>query len=139
MDMCVGIKHVTSGTEIRLEACNKGRNSDTWGARQVFTLGWREDIRPGIPQHTMKSCFDAVSQTSPVTLFDCHGMKGNQLWKYRRDKTVYHPTSNSCMDCNEGEYKIFMNKCNPSSPTQQWTFEHINSTILEAFNRNKDL
>ena len=51
---------------------------------QVFTFTWREDIRPGDPQHTKKSCFDAVSHTSPVTLYDCHGMKGNQLWKYRK-------------------------------------------------------
>lgn len=50
---------------------------------QVFTLTWREDIRPGDPQHTKKLCLDAVSHTSPVTLYDCHTMKGNQLWKYR--------------------------------------------------------
>lgn len=51
---------------------------------QVFTFTWREDIRPGDPQHTKKFCFDAVSHTSPVTLYDCHSMKGNQLWKYRQ-------------------------------------------------------
>lgn len=51
---------------------------------QVFTFTWREDIRPGDPQHTKKFCFDAISHTSPVTLYDCHSMKGNQLWKYRK-------------------------------------------------------
>ena len=51
---------------------------------QVFTFTWREDIRPGDPQHTKKFCFDAVSHSSPVTLYDCHSMKGNQLWKYRK-------------------------------------------------------
>ncbi|KAG8438907.1 hypothetical protein GDO86_005192 [Hymenochirus boettgeri] len=138
-DLCVDIKHVNTGSELRLETCNKGHNADSWGGRQVFTLGWREDIRPGNPQHTMKLCFDAVSHTSPITLFDCHGMKGNQLWKYRKDKTIYHPVSNSCMDCSESEHRIFMNICNPSSFTQQWTFEHMNSTVLDAFNKNKDL
>lgn len=34
--------------------------------------------------HTRKVCFDAVSHNSPVTLYDCHGMKGNQLWRYRK-------------------------------------------------------
>lgn len=34
--------------------------------------------------HTRKVCFDAVSHNSPVTLYDCHGMKGNQLWSYRK-------------------------------------------------------
>lgn len=50
----------------------------------MFTFTWREDIRPGDPQHTKKFCFDAVSHTSPVTLYDCHSMKGNQLWRYRK-------------------------------------------------------
>uniref|UniRef100_A0ABM5FL73 Polypeptide N-acetylgalactosaminyltransferase n=1 Tax=Pogona vitticeps TaxID=103695 RepID=A0ABM5FL73_9SAUR len=113
-------------------------NDDTQIA-QVFTFSWREDIRPGDPQHTKKFCFDAISPSSPVTLFDCHGMKGNQLWKYRKDKTLYHPISGSCMDCNESDRKIFMNMCNPSSPTQQWIFEHTNSTVLENFNKNLDL
>lgn len=53
-------------------------------SQQVFTFSWREDIRPGDPQHTKKFCFDAISHSSPVTLYDCHGMKGNQLWRYRR-------------------------------------------------------
>lgn len=51
---------------------------------QVLTFGWREDIRVGEPNHTRKVCFDAVSHNSPVTLYDCHGMKGNQLWRYRK-------------------------------------------------------
>ena len=51
---------------------------------QLFTFGWREDIRPGEPLHTRKFCFDAVSHSSPVTLYDCHGMKGNQLWGHRK-------------------------------------------------------
>lgn len=51
---------------------------------QVLTFGWREDIRVGDPMHTRKVCFDAVSHNSPVTLYDCHGMKGNQLWRYRK-------------------------------------------------------
>ncbi|XP_010209567.1 PREDICTED: polypeptide N-acetylgalactosaminyltransferase 10-like [Tinamus guttatus] len=108
-------------------------------SRQIFTFSWREDIRPGDPQHTKKFCFDAISHSSPVTLYDCHGMKGNQLWKYRKDKTLYHPVSSSCMDCSESDRRIFMNSCNPSSATQQWIFEHTNSTVLEKFNRNLDL
>lgn len=47
---------------------------------------------------------------------------------------MYHPISGSCMDCSESDHRIFMNTCNPSSPTQQWLFEHINSTVLEKFN-----
>uniref|UniRef100_A0A665TPU5 Polypeptide N-acetylgalactosaminyltransferase n=1 Tax=Echeneis naucrates TaxID=173247 RepID=A0A665TPU5_ECHNA len=101
---------------------------------QVFTFGWREDIRVGDPMHTKKVCFDAISHKSPVTLYDCHSMKGNQLWRYRKDKSLYHPVSNSCIDCNPSERRVFMNTCDPSSPTQQWQFERTNATVLEQFN-----
>uniref|UniRef100_A0A8D2PRV3 Polypeptide N-acetylgalactosaminyltransferase n=1 Tax=Zosterops lateralis melanops TaxID=1220523 RepID=A0A8D2PRV3_ZOSLA len=51
----------------------------------------QEDIRPGEPLHTRKFCFDAISHSSPVTLYDCHGMKGNQHWSYRKVRvTVGH-------------------------------------------------
>ncbi|XP_078087035.1 polypeptide N-acetylgalactosaminyltransferase 10-like [Mustelus asterias] len=134
MGLCVHSKHGASGSQLKLDVCIKGGVDGTWSHEQVFTLGWREDIRPGDPLHTRKFCFDAVSQNSPVTLFDCHGMRGNQLWKYKKDKTLYHPVSNSCMDCSATDKNIFMNICNPSSPTQQWIFENINATVLEYMN-----
>ncbi|CAJ0941231.1 unnamed protein product [Ranitomeya imitator] len=137
--LCVDTKHGAMGSELRLDTCTKGRKVDAWSSQQVFTLGWREDIRPGDPLHTKKVCLDAVSHTSPVTLFDCHGMKGNQLWKYTQDKTIYHPISNSCMDSSGSDHKIFMNICNPKSPSQQWTFENTNVTVLETFNRDRGL
>uniref|UniRef100_A0A8D0WDX5 Polypeptide N-acetylgalactosaminyltransferase n=1 Tax=Sus scrofa TaxID=9823 RepID=A0A8D0WDX5_PIG len=132
--LCADTKHGALGSPLRLESCVRGRGEAAWNNMQVFTFTWREDIRPGDPQHTKKFCFDAISHTSPVTLYDCHSMKGNQLWKYRKDQTMYHPISGSCMDCSESDHRIFMNTCNPSSPTQQWLFEHINSTVLEKFN-----
>ncbi|PNJ77635.1 GALNT10 isoform 5 [Pongo abelii] len=134
--LCADTKHGALGSPLRLEGCIRGRGEAAWNNMQVFTFTWREDIRPGDPQHTKKFCFDAISHTSPVTLYDCHSMKGNQLWKYRKDKTLYHPVSGSCMDCSESDHRIFMNTCNPSSLTQQWLFEHTNSTVLEKFNRN---
>nr|XP_040127585.1 polypeptide N-acetylgalactosaminyltransferase 10 isoform X3 [Ictidomys tridecemlineatus] len=134
--LCADTKHGALGSPLRLESCIWGRGEAAWNNMQVFTFTWREDIRPGDPQHTKKFCFDAVSHTSPVTLYDCHSMRGNQLWKYRQDKTLYHPVSGSCMDCSESDHRIFMNTCNPSSLTQQWLFEHTNSTVLEKFNRN---
>ncbi|KAK2494055.1 hypothetical protein MC885_020600, partial [Smutsia gigantea] len=149
--LCADTKHGVLGSPLKLESCVRGRGEAAWNNMQspcfampivmslcvqVFTFTWREDIRPGDPQHTKKLCLDAISRTSPVTLYDCHGMKGNQLWKYRKDKTLYHPISGSCMDCSESDHRIFMNTCNPSSRTQQWLFEHTNSTVLEIFNRN---
>uniref|UniRef100_A0A8C0G600 polypeptide N-acetylgalactosaminyltransferase n=1 Tax=Chelonoidis abingdonii TaxID=106734 RepID=A0A8C0G600_CHEAB len=133
-NLCVDSKHGATGTELRLDVCVKDGSERTWSHEQLFTFGWREDIRPGEPLHTRKFCFDAISHSSPVTLYDCHGMKGNQHWSYRKDKTMFHPVSNSCIDCNPAEKKIFMNRCDPLSETQQWIFEHINMTVLEKFN-----
>uniref|UniRef100_A0A7N8XIE4 Polypeptide N-acetylgalactosaminyltransferase n=1 Tax=Mastacembelus armatus TaxID=205130 RepID=A0A7N8XIE4_9TELE len=131
-------KHFMSGSPIRLETCVKGRGEVSWSHGQVFTFGWREDVRVGDPMHTKKVCFDAISHNSPVTLYDCHGMKGNQLWRYRKDKSLFHPVSNSCVDSNPSERRIFMNTCDPSSPSQRWLFERTNATVLEHFNRGTD-
>ncbi|XP_034406926.1 polypeptide N-acetylgalactosaminyltransferase 10-like isoform X1 [Cyclopterus lumpus] len=133
--MCLESKHVVSGSPVRLESCAKGRTEVSWSHGQVFTFGWREDIRVGDPMHTKKVCFDAVSHNSPVTLYDCHGMKGNQLWRYRKDKSLYHSVSNSCIDCSPSERRVFMNTCDSSSASQQWLFERTNGTVLERFNR----
>ncbi|EFB13879.1 hypothetical protein PANDA_000464 [Ailuropoda melanoleuca] len=83
-NLCVDSKHGATGTELRLDICVKDGSERTWSHEQLFTFGWREDIRPGEPLHTRKFCFDAISHRSPVTLYDCHGMKGNQLWGYRK-------------------------------------------------------
>lgn len=53
----------------------------------------------------------------------------------RQDKTLYHPVSSSCVDSSPTEHRVFMNTCNPSSPSQQWIFERTNATVLENFNR----
>uniref|UniRef100_A0A8C4NNT1 Polypeptide N-acetylgalactosaminyltransferase n=1 Tax=Dicentrarchus labrax TaxID=13489 RepID=A0A8C4NNT1_DICLA len=132
--MCMEIKHFVSGSPIRLESCVKGRGEVAWSHGQVLTFGWREDIRVGDPMHTRKVCFDAVSHNSLVTLYDCHGMKGNQLWRYRKDKSLYHPVSNSCIDSSPSERRVFMNMCDPSSLSQQWLFERTNATVLDHFN-----
>ncbi|XP_072302075.1 polypeptide N-acetylgalactosaminyltransferase 10-like [Eucyclogobius newberryi] len=133
--LCLESTHFVSGSPIRLGACVKGRGDTGWGHGQVFTFGWREDVRVGDPLHTKKVCFDAVSHNSPVTLYDCHGMKGNQLWRYRKDRSLFHPVSNSCIDSNPTERRVFMNTCDPSSQSQQWVFERTNATVLDHFNR----
>uniref|UniRef100_A0A6I8REE3 Polypeptide N-acetylgalactosaminyltransferase n=1 Tax=Xenopus tropicalis TaxID=8364 RepID=A0A6I8REE3_XENTR len=70
----------------------------SWGEVKInclFTFGWREDIRPGEPLHTRKFCFDSISHSSPVTLYDCHGMKGNQQWSYRKVRLARNSIANS--------------------------------------------
>ncbi|KAL2095402.1 hypothetical protein ACEWY4_010121 [Coilia grayii] len=136
--LCIETKNFGSGSPVYLEACRQSLGDTGWTHGQVFTFGWREDIRVGEPLHTKKVCFDAISHNSPVTLYDCHGMKGNQLWRYRKDKTLYHPVSNSCMDGSAADKRVSMSTCNPNSPSQQWQFERTNSTVLDHFNLNHD-
>nr|XP_057942924.1 polypeptide N-acetylgalactosaminyltransferase 10-like [Doryrhamphus excisus] len=136
--MCMEVKHFVSGSPVRLESCAKSRGEVAWSHGQVLTLGWREDIRVGDPMHTRKVCFDAISHNSLVTLYDCHGMKGNQLWRYRKDKSLYHPVSNSCIDSSPSERRVFMNTCDSSSLSQQWLFERTNATVLKQFNLGTD-
>jgi hypothetical protein len=47
---------------------------------QNFILTWHKDIRP--KGRTM--CWDVsdVQNKAAVNLFPCHGMQGNQLWRY---------------------------------------------------------
>jgi polypeptide N-acetylgalactosaminyltransferase len=47
---------------------------------QHFILTWHKDIRP--KGRTM--CWDVsdVQNKAAVNLFPCHGMQGNQLWRY---------------------------------------------------------
>uniref|UniRef100_UPI00358E7998 polypeptide N-acetylgalactosaminyltransferase-like 6 isoform X2 n=1 Tax=Myxine glutinosa TaxID=7769 RepID=UPI00358E7998 len=135
MQLCVDSKHGSTGTELRLDTCVTDGSERTWSHEQVFTLGWREDVRPGDPLHTRKFCLDATARAGPIILYDCHGMKGNQHWKYRNDKSIFHPVSDSCADYHLSEKKLFMNACNRNSLTQHWLFQHVNQTVLESFNQ----
>lgn len=103
---------------------------------QVFIFIWREDIWFGDFQYMKKFCFDVIFYISFVMFYDCYSMKGNQLWKYCKDKILYYFVSGSCMDCSESDYRIFMNICNLFFFIQQWLFEYINLIVLEKFNRN---
>lgn len=47
---------------------------------QNFTLTWHKDIRP--KGRTL--CWDVsnAADKADITLYPCHGEKGNQYWKY---------------------------------------------------------
>ncbi|KAG7464829.1 hypothetical protein MATL_G00169760 [Megalops atlanticus] len=47
--MCVEAKHLSSGSALWLETCLKGRGETGRSHGQVFTLGWRQDVRVGNP------------------------------------------------------------------------------------------
>lgn len=47
---------------------------------QQFDLSWHKDLRV----HGRSMCWDVSTSVdhAPIILFNCHGMKGNQFWKY---------------------------------------------------------
>lgn len=95
---------------------------------QNFALSWQRDIR--IKYGT--DCWD-VSEggKAPIVMFGCHGMQGNQLFRYFTDtKHIQHVITNRCLDANFEQKQIFVGTCNNNSPNQKWNFGYINETAL---------
>lgn len=80
-NLCVDTKFQGTEHSFGLEECVNGtkrKHSD--GNEQFFQLTWHKDIRP----KGRTVCWDVSSliEKAPVNLYSCHGMKGNQLWRY---------------------------------------------------------
>lgn len=93
---CVDTQFKNQGERFELRKC---LSQDAGaGGEQNLRMSFWYDVRP--KERTV--CFDVSQSTdrSPIVLFGCHGMKGNQHFKYRISaKQMYHPVSNLCMDC----------------------------------------
>ncbi|CAC5399676.1 GALNT [Mytilus coruscus] len=121
-NMCIDTRFKGQNERFSIEPCIKdGGNA---GGEQNIEFTWHKDMRPG----KRSVCFD-VSQSirkAPVLLYNCHGMKGNQRFKYNIDtKQIFHTISNQCLDCDPNNKEIFMNPCDQSSDTQKWKVEHV--------------
>ncbi|XP_052076349.1 putative polypeptide N-acetylgalactosaminyltransferase 10 [Mytilus californianus] len=121
-NMCIDTRFKGQNERFSIEPCIKdGGNA---GGEQNIEFTWHKDMRPG----RRSVCFD-VSQSirkAPVLLYNCHGMKGNQRFKYNIDtKQIFHTISNQCLDCDPNNKEIFMNPCDQSSDTQKWKVEHV--------------
>ncbi|KFM78392.1 putative polypeptide N-acetylgalactosaminyltransferase 10, partial [Stegodyphus mimosarum] len=77
-NLCVDTKYQGQNEKFGLEKCIK--DDPKQQGEQQFVLSWHKDIRP--LKRTL--CFDVSSseKQAPVVLWNCHGMQGNQLWKY---------------------------------------------------------
>ncbi|XP_052829502.1 polypeptide N-acetylgalactosaminyltransferase 10 [Octopus bimaculoides] len=126
-NLCLDTRFRGPNERFQLESCIKDGQGQ---GEQKFEMTWHKDIRPW----KRSVCFD-VSQTimkAPVILYTCHGMQGNQRWKYNIEtRQLYHPISQQCLDCDTGSREVFMNPCNKNLKTQQWHFEHTNATALQ--------
>lgn len=81
------------------------------GGNQVFAYTKRHQIMSD------DNCLDAAHPRGPVKLVRCHGMQGNQEWKY--DEEV-----RDCLFC---ENIPFSNHSTYLSPQKDKTIKHVNS------------
>ncbi|VDK17304.1 unnamed protein product [Anisakis simplex] len=126
------------GKDERFELRQCISDDPSGGGEQNLRLTFWYDVRP-----TGRSmCFDVSTSVrkAPVVLFACHGMKGNQLFKYLpKSQQMYHVISNSCMDCDADRGEIFMEPCDVSKETQRWEWTFLNVTLAEERNKNVKL
>ncbi|XP_072383156.1 N-acetylgalactosaminyltransferase 6-like [Diabrotica undecimpunctata] len=96
---------------------------------QIFTLTWHKDLR--VNKKTM--CLDVSdpNEKAEVTLYGCHGMKGNQYWKYDTEKQWFvHGGNPRCLDIDPGQKRLYVSRCDSASKTQKWRFENVNLTAI---------
>ncbi|XP_015926191.1 putative polypeptide N-acetylgalactosaminyltransferase 10 [Parasteatoda tepidariorum] len=127
-ELCIDTRFRHQNDRFGLEKCIKGGASQ--GGEQQFELTWHRDIRP--KKRTV--CFDVSSSDdhAPVVLWSCHGMQGNQEWKYDYVKMhLFHPVSNHCLDCDSERKEIFMSPCDDKILTQKWRFQTFNKTAID--------
>jgi len=128
---CVDTQFKGGSERFELRKCIS--DDPSGGGEQNLRLSFWEDIRP----MTRTFCFDVSTSVdrAPVVMFPCHGMKGNQHFKYRLDeKQVYHPVSGLCLDCDPERGEIFMNPCDASKTSQKWTWQNLNAEVVKQRN-----
>lgn len=132
-NLCVDTKQRDRDGIVTLEDCLKDLEGSADQRKhrmeQYFNLTWHKDIRP--KGRTL--CLDVSDSRdkAEITLYGCHGGKGNQYWKYDVEKQwVVHGGNPRCLDCDPGEKKVFVSKCDDGSVTQRWRFEVVNLTAI---------
>lgn len=124
--LCIDTKFKGGNENFNLEDCVKDGKG---GGEQELELTWHKDIRP----RKRTVCFDVSTSVrkAPVILFNCHGMGGNQRFKYNIDsQQIFHPISNQCLDCDTGSRELFMNPCDKYTDTQKWIISNVNRTAV---------
>lgn len=126
-NLCIDTRFKGQNERFELEKCIKDHPGH--GGEQNFVLTWHKDIRP----NKRNFCLDVSASTNhaAVVLFHCHGLGGNQQWKYRvNELQIYHPVSGMCLDCDPERREIFMSACADGKKSQQWKFENVNRTVV---------
>ncbi|XP_075234604.1 N-acetylgalactosaminyltransferase 6-like isoform X2 [Lycorma delicatula] len=77
-ELCIDAQSRSPDERIVLTQCDTSKKNKK--ISQLFSLTWHKDIRVKGPRY----CWDVAnpSDKAPVILYQCHGLHGNQLWKY---------------------------------------------------------
>ncbi|VDK28372.1 unnamed protein product [Gongylonema pulchrum] len=132
-NLCVDTQFQGAHEKFGLRKCISDDPVD--GGEQTLRLTFWHDIRP--KGRTM--CLDVSTSVNqaPIILYSCHGMKGNQHFKFLPDtKQLFHPISALCMDCDAERGEIFMNPCDSEKKTQKWSWTKTNLKLI--LERNKE-
>ncbi|KAK6747756.1 hypothetical protein RB195_000758 [Necator americanus] len=128
-NLCIDTQFKQANQRFGLRKCmSDDPNSE--GEQNLRLTRWH-DIRP----EGRTVCFDSSrsDDKAPVVLFDCHSMKGNQLFKYRTEtQMIFHPVSGQCLSAEpDGSGFVFMRKCDENSPTQKWVWQVLDKQLLD--------
>ncbi|KAL0272785.1 UNVERIFIED_CONTAM: hypothetical protein PYX00_005629 [Menopon gallinae] len=129
--LCVDTEMKNPEIPFGLKQCVKGKRKKQ-RSEQNFKLTWHKDIRPA----GRSMCWDVASldEKAPVNLFSCHGMKGNQLWRYdMRNKWLVHGGNPRCLTADLEAKTIYVTTCDPDLVTQKWEVEKINQEAMEKW------
>ncbi|VDN05730.1 unnamed protein product [Thelazia callipaeda] len=130
---CLDTQYKGANSKFGLRKCMSDDPS-SYG-EQNFRLTFWHDVRP----RSRSVCFDVSVSTNraPIVLFSCHGMQGNQHFKYLPEKQqMYHPISGLCMDCDTERGEIFMNPCDSELSSQKWTWSKIDLELIKKRNKS---
>lgn len=72
-------------------------------------------------------CIDSsnASPLTPVAMWGCHGLKGNQEWQLERGQRIKHTLSGVCLEVHEagGKSTLVVNRCSQGmDPKQEFVF-----------------
>ncbi|XP_060577557.1 polypeptide N-acetylgalactosaminyltransferase 5-like [Ruditapes philippinarum] len=81
---------------------------------------------------TPEMCLDSMTGTpngQPVAMIPCHGMLGNQLWKYTENNQ--YRLSEGCLGYNERKLKVGYYMCGEVDPkSQQWIKQDVITLLV---------
>ncbi|CAG9532701.1 unnamed protein product [Cercopithifilaria johnstoni] len=81
------------------------------------------------------SCIDYAGVD--VMVYPCHGLKGNQEWKYLPYKNqilqILHVATNECLEMSRDGAKLLINVCDQKNPYQHWLVQEFNLTLARQY------